>query len=691
MMEPEIKEILLENDRRKRIIGAVFDPVSGEGSIGKRIIVEIRDFAHRKQWLPTAMLEEPLLKDILKAGDIKGYLLSKGKGMSHKEVSDRLIRLRCLHDFPFWAASFAYIKCKGGGDDVLFRLNRPQRKFVERLEEMRVRGKPIRLVLLKARQWGGSTCSQLYMAWLQLIHSRGLNSLIIAHQVVGSDEIKDMFDRMLKAYPLELLYEPGEDFSLKEKKLEGVGKSGAIYRVPQRNCKIKIGTAERPNSCRGGDYNLVHCSETGIWRATEGKTPEMICRSACSGILLKPLTMIVYESTANGTGNFFQREYEAAKRGESQFSPMFISWFDIDQYSLPLDDPEAFASRLFANRKVEASVSARCQPGAYLWWLWESGATLEAINWYVEERRKYNEHALMASEYPSDDVEAFVHSGAGVFDRYCVEQLKKSCRQPAFTGETEMCNDSRRIECGGVSFRQLESGGLAVWQLPPDNAADFRDRYLCVVDVGGRGLKSDWSVIAVFDRMPMASGEGPEVVAQWRGHVDFDILAEKAAMISAFYGNALLVIESNTIETRERERDTDGYQAPYLFTSLRDRYPNLYMRTRSDEYVFAGSPSRYGFHTNAATKPMVISNLVRMIREGLYVERDFGCIDEYLAYERRQNGSYGALAGFHDDILMTRAIGLHICFNEMSLPRHTEHRQPSRINRRRNPLTESSF
>lgn len=114
MMEPEIKEILLENDRRKRIIGAVFDPVSGEGSIGKRIIVEIRDFIHRKQWLPTAMLEEPLLKDILKAGDIKGYLLSKGKGMSHKEVSDRLIRLRCLHDFPFWAASFAYIKCKGG-------------------------------------------------------------------------------------------------------------------------------------------------------------------------------------------------------------------------------------------------------------------------------------------------------------------------------------------------------------------------------------------------------------------------------------------------------------------------------------------------------------------------------------------------------------------------------------------------
>ena len=86
-----------------------------------------------------------------------------------------------------------------------FVLNRPQRKFVECLEKMRLDGKPIRLILLKARQWGGSTCSQLYMAWLQLMHSTSLNSLIIAHQGVGSDEIKDMFDRMIESYPAEML------------------------------------------------------------------------------------------------------------------------------------------------------------------------------------------------------------------------------------------------------------------------------------------------------------------------------------------------------------------------------------------------------------------------------------------------------------------------------------------------------
>ena len=87
----------------------------------------------------------------------------------------------------------------------------------------------------------------------------------------------------------------------------------------------------------------MHCTEVGLWVTTDGKTPEQIVRSACSGILLKPYTMIVYESTANGTGNFFQREYDAAKNNKSQFEALFISWFEIEQYSAPIDNIKAFA------------------------------------------------------------------------------------------------------------------------------------------------------------------------------------------------------------------------------------------------------------------------------------------------------------------------------------------------------------
>lgn len=283
------------------------------------------------------------------------------------------------------------IKNKQAGEDVLFRLYYPQRILVSRFEECRRNGKPIRLILLKARQWGGSTTTQLYMAWLQFFHRKGLNSLIIAHQGTASDEIKDMFDRMVKDYPVEFLHDMGEEYAVDEPKLVGVGKSGSTHRVPQRNCKIKIGTAERPDGCRGGDYSLVHLSEVGLWRKTDGKSPEDIVRAACSGILLQPLTMIVMESTANGTGNFFHREYRAAAdpKVKSQYQALFIAWFQIEQYRIPFasdDERRRFARCLYTNRENNNIPSAREECGKYLWWLWTKGASLEAIHWYIEER-----------------------------------------------------------------------------------------------------------------------------------------------------------------------------------------------------------------------------------------------------------------------------------------------------------------
>lgn len=672
--EEAIQAIIKENERRNAEIYAKFDPVSGEGSVGERKRVVIDDFPISVQWLPVEMLRVPLVRQIVECGSVRAFLTDNLNVEYTEEdrlkVIEQFVRIRCRYDFAFWAAVFVYIKCKGGGEDVLFRLSRPQRRFVERLERLRKAGKPIRIVLLKARQWGGSTVSQLYMAWLQLVHKVGLNSLIIAHQGAGSDEIKDMFDRMIKAYPVEMLHKLGEAYDANEPKLVGVGKSGSIYRVPQRNCKIKIGTAERPDSCRGGDYNLVHLSEVGLWKATEGKKPEDIVRSACSGVLYRPYTMIVYESTANGTGNFFQREYDMASKGKSQFEAMFVSWFDIEIYSTPVDDILSFAASLYDNRNNDNVASSREESGKYLWWLWEKGATLEAIHWYILERAKYNEHASMASEYPSDDVEAFVHSGTMVFDKYKVEAFKKYCKEPRFVGDVYADADEGKNALKNLRFVEDRQGVLWIWEKPEiDEDEKVTNRYLTVVDVGGRSSKADWSVIVVFDRLFMAEGGRPAVVAQWYGHCDIDLLAWKAAQIAAFYDNSLLVIESNTLETHDKERDVDGDQSQFILNQIKGVYPNLYARKQSEEDILQGLPTKYGFHTNVATKPMVISTMVKVIRENLYVERDARCLDEYLTYEKKPNGAYGAIIGKHDDLLMTRAIGLHICFYEMELPK----------------------
>lgn len=675
-MQKEVISILKENDNRNADVYQKFDPISGVGSIGKRVEVHIDGYPLETQYIPVEMLSIPLVKLLIKCGSIIKFLTEELEVEYSEEdrlkVIEQFVRLRCRYDFAFWAALYVFIKNKGGGEDVLFRLTRPQRKFVERLEALRKANKPIRIVLLKARQWGGSTTSQLYMAWLQLIHKVGLNSLIIAHQGAGSDEIKDMFDRMIKAYPISMLYKLGETYNENESKLVGVGHSGSIHRVPQRNCKIKIGTAERPDSCRGGDYNLVHLSEVGLWKTTDGKKPEDIVRSACSGILLKPYTMIVYESTANGTGNFFQREYDAAKRGTSQFEAMFVSWFDIEQYSLSFenDDVKAdFAIWLWKNRNNGSASSTRAESGKYLWWLWEQGATLEAINWYVQERAKYNEHAPMASEYPSDDIEAFVHSGERVFDKYKVDKFRASCKQPKYIGDVYADGDSGKDALKNLRFAEDTQGLLWIWDLPEiDDKEIVTNRYLTIVDIGGRSKKADWSVILVIDRLFMLDGGRPEVVAQWYGHIDMDILAWKAAQIAAFYDNSLLVIESNTLETHDKERQVDGDLSHFILNQIKEVYPNLYARKQTEDEIREGLPRKYGFHTNVATKPMIISTLIKVVREHMYIERDERCLDEYVVYEKKQNGAFGAIIGKHDDLLMTRAIGLHICFFEMPIP-----------------------
>jgi hypothetical protein len=542
---------------------------------------------------------------------------------------------------------------------------------------MRLANQPIRIILLKARQWGGSTTSQLYMAWLQLVHRTGLNSLIVSNFNKGSETIKGMFKRMIDAYPVSMLHEVGEVYSENEDKLVGVGRSGLTQLVPQRNATISIGSAESPDSCRGGDYALVHLSEVGLWKATDGKRPEDIVRSACSGVLYRPYTMIVYESTANGVGNFFHNEYVAAKdpNVKSQFSPLFISWFDIELYQLPFSSNEemkTFAKGLYTNRNNTFAPSDREESGKYLWWLWQIGATLQGIHWYVEERAKYHDHGSMASEYPSDDIEAFVNSGSAVFDKYAVEALRPTTKQPRYVGDVYAYGDEGEDALRELRFKEDSQGLLNVWNLPdvhnPNDTEEVTDRYLTVVDVGGRSHTADWSVIVVFDRLLQMGGGKPAVVAQWYGHIDMDLLAWKAAQIAAFYDNSLLVIESNTLETHDRERDVDGDQSAAILNQIKDIYPNLYARKQSEDAIIQGLPIRYGFHTNVATKPMIISTLVKVIREGLYIERDKRCIDEYLNYEKKPNGSFGAKVGTHDDLLMTRAIGLHISFYEMQLP-----------------------
>lgn len=678
--------LIAENKRRNEEINHPFNPVTGQGSILERIPLRLSDYPIPVQYVPVDMMKNRLVSTLAKYGSVKSflekYLKAENTPEEREKVIRQLVRVRNHYDFPFWAYSFAKIKNKAGGDDIPFKLNRPQRRLAERLERMRLAGVPIRLILLKARQWGGSTLVQVYMAWLQLCHMTGWNSIIVAHLKDASIEVKGMFTKLMENYPVWLLHEEGEIFDEKESKITGFERALNIDIIPQRNCKIKIGSAEKPDSARGGDTAMAHCTEVAFWTKTENKTPEQIVRSACSGILYAPLTLEIFESTANGTGNYFYDEWQRAKNGESDKEPLFIAWFDIEKYSLPVEDQAAFASDILENKNNDNN------NGRYDWWLWEKGATFEAINWYRHNRKRFSDHADMAAEYPSDDIEAFKHSGRKVFDIYKVENLRKTVRPPRYIGEVIGNAVEGKEATKGLKFTEDKTGVLKVWELP-DTSRKITDRYLTIVDVGGRSKDADYSDILVIDRYWMMYGDKPEVVAEWHGHIDHDLLAWKAVQVAEFYNHSLLVIESNTLETKDKDHDLDGDQTAFILNQIADVYDNLYARKQSEEDIVKGAPRKWGFHTNTATKPMIISFLIKAVREALYVERDGGTLDEYLTYEKKQNGSFGAISGKHDDKLMTRGIGLHICYNEMDVPKIIEQRPKDKTNKR--PFTEATI
>lgn len=688
-----IEELVTEDKRRHDIVHAPFNPITGEGSVGERKAVHISDMYPYDMYLPLPMLSNPFIKTLLQAKSIHNFCtktFNRYDEQLHEKVARQFMIIRSKHDFPFHAYAFNEIKNKEGGKNIHFKLSYPQRYLLSILEEMRLTGTPIRIILLKARQWGGSTLVQLYIAWIQLMHKEGWYSVIVAQDGSTSRKIKAMYSKMLDKLPswllglpdgIQLAFTPYEGSQLDS--IITYGKGSNI--TTARDTVITIGTYNNPTSGRGGDMSCVHYSEVGLWEDTDGKTPEDIIRSISSSLLLAPLTIEVIESTANGMGNFYYRAYTAAKEGKSNRRAVFVPWFYIERYEIPVPDKTAFAEWLFKHKDNDNPPEGCLDPGKYYWHLWEIGASFDAINWYIHKRKDYMDHADMAAEFPSDDVEAFKNSGKNVFSIYLLDKFKKGCKAPLYIGEVQGDAVQGKKSLDNLHFNNDHNGLLHIWKLPETKKKISR-RYITIVDIGGRSKGADYSDILVIDRYWMMYGGKPEVVAEWHGHIDHDLLAWKAAQIAKFYDNSLLVIESNTIETKDN--DTDGDQSELIFNKLADCYDNLYMRKASEAKIKEGRVTEYGFHTNRKTKPVIISNMVACFRDESYIERSEAALAECATYEKKPNGSFGATQGHHDDRVMTRAIGLYVCFCEMELPCEITDKNKAK---QKNPINEATI
>ena len=411
-------------------------------------------------------------------------------------------------------------------------------------------------------------------------------------------------------------------------------------------------------------------TEVGVWKETKGKKPEDLVQSIFGSILDGAYTMKVLESTAKGVGNYFHRTWLTAVKGENNFTPVFIPWFMIDMYSKKIEYKNYYDFIKTMNE--------------YEMYLFELGATLEAINWYREKKKTMADEWRMCSEYPSTPEEAFQSTGRRYFPIKYVENVRRTCINPCFYGEFIGDDSKGKYAFRNLHFEKISPNNpgrdnvLWVWCLP-DSSIKYGNRYVVSVDIGGTGDTADYSSIKVADRLPMLEAGGiPEIVAEWHGHIEHDLLIWKAAQIAYAYGQAMLVVESNTLETD----GTEGDNFEYVLDEIVGFYPNLYSRT-SPEQIRQGMPVRYGFHTNSKTKPMILNHLKAAMRDSLYMERCEETTFEMDTFEIKENGKEtGAVEGCHDDRVMSTAILVYVCY-KMSLPYLLHQENPALKNKTR--------
>ena len=95
------------------------------------------------------------------------------------------------------------------------------------------------------------------------------------------------------------------------------------------------------------------------------------------------------------------------------------------------------------------------------------------------------------------------------------------------------------------------------------------------------------------------------------------------------------------------------------FSFIAQVYSNIYYRDDPDK-IKEGLPPRYGFFTDKNNKELVVTAMNKGLRDMGFIERDQRMLDECGWYELKQNGSYGAIEGQHDDIYMSSGIALYV-------------------------------
>lgn len=524
-----------------------------------------------------------------------------------------------------------FLKIKTKDSEIIpFKLNKPQLKLYDLLKRQSEAGKPQRVIILKARQMGFSTLTEAIL-FKRTATKANVNSGIIAHKDDATTNLFNMSKLFLEELPEQL-----------KPKTKASNAKEIIFDDRDGNglrSKVKCMTAGGDGIGRSDTFQNLHLSEVSSW--THAKE---ILDGLLQAVPNKPNTLIIIESTAKGY-DYFKELWDGACDGKNDFEPLFCAWWELDEYRLPCGELE------LTEEEQELKKLYNLDNEQIAWRRW------------CIRNNCGNDVNTFKQEYPSCPEEAFLASGECIFDKdIIVSQIEhnrplisgwkrgefeyKKTMHPVKNEKGEVVAIDKRIS--DIKFIEKENGLITIHQEPSvkrnaDNEIIAKRRYTIGGDTAGLGLDYYTAKVVADDTQ--------ETVATLRKQrIDEDKYADQVYCLGKYYHDALIGLETNY-----------SYAPTKELVEL--DYPNLYQRKRY-ETTTREIQKVFGFETNRLTKPIILQSLVTTMRENVAAECDIATLKEMLTFVRKENGKQEAQEGYHDDLVMAKAIANYISIEE---------------------------
>ena len=477
--------------------------------------------------------------------------------------------------------------------------NSPQMKLYNIIRNSFYQRKPVRVIILKARQMGFSTMTGGIIC-KNTSTKRNVTSAIVAHKEDATTNLFNMYKLMYENLPPQI-----------KPSLRASNAKELVFNNDQNtglNSKIRCMTANSKGIGRSFTINYLHVSELAFW---EGE-PKDTMLGLLQAVPDTPDSMIIIESTANGY-DYFKEMWDAAVRGDSDFVPLFVGWNELPEYATPV--PKDF--RLTRDEELLKEKYSLSDEQIY----WRRLTIRNKCNGDVRQFQQ---------EYPICPEEAFLTSGNCVFNQEKITERLTQLPKPITRGFFNYKYDGLTITDHHLDID--DKGPITIWEYPEPN------RYYTIgCDTAGEG--SDYFYAHVIDNTTC------EHMARYRLSTDETLFARQIFCLGRYYNDALINVEAN-------------FSTYPIKELVRLGYPNLWVREKEDKYTGQIEES-YGFKTTKLTRPILIGLVKDAIREHIDKIKDEILLQECLTFIRTDTGREEAMNGKHDDGVMSYGITLY--------------------------------